>query len=112
MEEKTNDNDFTDYDLKLKAVGVSQSVFVASDYLTKYLQDDKNEFNHLGKKAFLKGEDTNKIFFVVHYVLLFMAQKVLYEGNFAGNEEKALVFEKYLFEMFKKQTGVDPKPLF
>lgn len=93
----------TQNDLKLKAVGVNFAIFTGSDMITKDLQKSIKNLSDLNQ------EEINKIFLIVSYVTLFQTQKFFWKGPFE-DEEKALIFEKYLFEMFKKTIGVDPAP--
>lgn len=93
----------TNDELRLKAAGVNFAIFTVSDLITKELQKNVKELKNL------EQEDINKVFFVVSYVSLFEAQKFFWE-NFIRDEENAKIFETYLFRMFAKTSGVDPKP--
>lgn len=95
-------NNFTDHELELKAAGANFSIFAGSDVITTELQKNVEEFKDFGQ------EDINKVYFIVSYVLLFHAQKILWERGPFENENNASTFEKYLFTMFQKTTGKDP----
>lgn len=100
---KTEDANNFKVNLKLKAVGVNFAIFTISDVITKRLQKDVMELNNLSQ------ENINRMFFTVSYVSLFNAQRFFWE-NFIQDENNALIFEKYLFQMFENTMGVDPKP--
>lgn len=104
MKKILNDNILSDHELKLKAVGVNFSIFIASDFITKLIQEQIKEFNNL------KQEDINKLFFIVSYSLLFQTQKIIWERFPIENKENSLTFEEYLFQMFEKTIGVNPRP--
>lgn len=101
MEDKLKN--LNNHELKLKAAGVNFSIFIASDLVTKHIQEYVDEFSNL------EQEDINKIFFTTSYVLLFHAQKILWERGPVENEKSALLFEEYLFQMFEKTIGANPK---
>ena len=93
----------TSDELRLKTAGVNFAIFTVSDEITKTLQKEIKDL------ADLKQEEINKIFFVVSYVTLFQAQKFFWE-NFIQDEGNARTFESYLFRLFEKTSGVNPKP--
>lgn len=95
-------NNLTEYELKLKSAGVFFCIMGGSDVITKELQKNIEEFKDLVQ------EDINKVYFIVSYVLLFHAQKILWERGPFENKKNASVFEQYLFKMFEKTTGKDP----
>lgn len=99
-----NSENITNHELRLKSAGVNFSIMTGSDVITKEIQKNIEEFSSL------KQGDINKIFFIVSYTLLFNAQKILWESGQIKKENDALVFEKYLFQMFEKATGYDPLP--
>jgi hypothetical protein len=97
-------NNLTDRELKLKSAGILFCIMGGSDVITAELQKNVEEFKNLVQ------EDINKVYFIVSYVLLFHAQKILWERGPVENEKNASVFEKYLFKMFEKTTEKDPMP--
>jgi len=88
----------TDHELELKAAGVNFAIDRISNLVTKDLQNIE-ELNNL------KQEDIDKIYFVVSYVTLFQSQKFFWE-RIIQNKENALIFEKHLYKMFEKTTGI------
>ena len=96
-------DNFTDDDLKLKATRVSFAIFTLSSHITESLQQQVEELKNLTK------EEIDNIFFIVSYILLAETQKFFWE-NIIQDEKNGTVFENYLYQMYEKESGVNPRP--
>lgn len=93
-----------DHEMKLKSASVFFCIMSGSDVIVEELQKNVEELKDLAQ------EEIDRVYFIVSYVLLFYAQKNIWERGLVDNEKNASVFEQYLFKMFEKTTGKDPLP--
>ncbi len=91
----------TNDELRSKAVAISFTVFSFSEMMTNELQKNIEELNTLSK------EEIERVFYIVSYVILIQAQKLIWE-RYIENEDNATIFEKYLYQMYGKTIDVNP----